>query len=146
LRFQRGAYDKPLGCGSNVGERVTRHERQRRIVRRIENPHIVRLHDARPLYVIVKHPVFRRQADLVVWSDVAELAEKRIAVTCQTDVAGFAGQGGAWYVTDGKAKRACVASSSNDGRDAETRDFDATDCRARRGRGSADTRWRWFRL
>jgi hypothetical protein len=80
----------------------------------------------------VKHAVFRRQPDLVIWINVAQLAEKGVAMTCQTNVARFAGQGGAWYVADGETQRTGVAAGANDGRHAKTRDLDTSDRRARR--------------
>jgi len=73
----------------------------------------------------VKDAVRRRHADLVIRIDVAQLAEERIAMAGQSNVADFTGQRGARNVADSKPQRTRVASRANDGGDAEARNLDA---------------------
>ena len=90
MRFERGAYDEPLGRRSDVRERITRHQRQRWIIGRIEHPDILRLDDAGALHIVVKDTLRRRHTDFIIRIDVAQLAEERIAMAGEANVSYFA--------------------------------------------------------
>jgi hypothetical protein len=101
--FERGANNEPLWRRADIAEWIAGHERQRRIVGRVEYPHILRLDDRGSLHEIAKHPVLRRDTDLVIGIDVAQLAEERVAMAGETDIPDFARQGSARYVADCQA-------------------------------------------
>jgi hypothetical protein len=83
----------------------------------------------------VEYPVRGRHANLVVGIDVAQLAEERVAMPGEADVAVLTRQRSPGDVADREAERARIASGANHRGDAEPWDFDAANRRTGR-------RWR----
>src|SRR5258705_3835216 len=133
---ERGSDDEALRRGSDVPKRITGDQRQGGIARRVEQRDVLRMDDVGPLQVIVEHSVVRRHADLVVGIDVAQLAEERVAMPREAYVAILARQRRARDVPDRQAQRPRVAAGADYRGDAEARDLDAADRRARRRRAT----------
>ena len=93
------------------------------------------MHDVGALYVVLEYPVLGRDANFVVRIDIAQLAEERVAMPGQADVAVLTRQRGPGDVTDCEAERARIASGANHRGDTEPWDFDAANRRTGR-------RWR----
>src|SRR5687767_15565499 len=73
-------YDEPLRSCADVAERVAGDERQCRPIRGIEHPHICWLYHGGRFDFVSKGAVGRDDAYFVADLDLAEAAEKRVAM------------------------------------------------------------------
>jgi hypothetical protein len=142
VRFEHGAYDESLRRRADVAEGIARHECKRRIRCLIEHPHVLWLHDGSALHVVLEDPILGRHANVIVGIDVAQLAEERVAMPGQADVAVLTRQRGPGDVADREPERARIASGANHRGDAEPWNFDAANRRTGRRWRSAGHRRR----
>ena len=84
---QSRAHDEPLGRRADIAEWVARHQRERRLRRGVEHPHVVGLDDLRPLDDVGEGAFRRDEPDDVADLDVLQAAEERVAMTGEPDVA-----------------------------------------------------------
>jgi hypothetical protein len=124
LHHLDGTNDETVRRRSDVGKRITGHERQDRVSRGVEHPDVPRVDHERPLDPVDVRAFRRDEPDLVLRLDLLEAAEEGIAVPGEADVAFGAGQSRAGDVADGEAERPGITAGADDRGHAQPRDLE----------------------
>ena len=92
FRQQIRAHDVALRRVTDELERIARHERHHRVIRRIEHVRVVRIDDGRLAYAIPEHAIRRGQNQWVANLELANRSENRIAMTGDADIPTITGE------------------------------------------------------
>ena len=122
-----GADDKTVGGCADVVERETGDESESGKGRCAENFDVGGGNDLSGFDEVLKIASGGLESDGVARPDIAERPEKSVAVTGESDIAWFSGQGGFGYVADSAAQNGMGIALDNDGFEVKPGDLDFAD-------------------
>ena len=128
LRYNfSGADDETVGGCAEIVEGEASDEGESGNGRCVEDFDVGGGNDLSGFDEILKTAGWGLECDRVAELNVAERAEKRVAVAGESDIAGFSGQGGFGDVADSAAQNGMGITLDNDGFEVKTRDLDFSD-------------------
>lgn len=122
-----GANDKAVGGSAEVVEREAGDEGESRDRRSVQDIDLASGNDLSGFHEVLKIASGGLESDGVARPDIAERAEKSVAVAGESDVAGCSGQGGFGDVADGAAQNGVGIALNDDSFEVKTRNLDFAD-------------------
>jgi hypothetical protein len=122
-----GADDKAVGGCAEVVEREAGNESESGNRRSVQDIDLTGGNDLSGFHEVLKIASGSLESDCVARPDIAERAEKSVAVAGESDVAGLSGQGGFGDVADSAAQNSVGIALDNDGFEVKTRNLDFAD-------------------
>jgi hypothetical protein len=93
-------HNEPLGSLTDIVERIASHQRQSWLRCGIQHIHPVWVNDASGIYLILEDAVVGLNDDHIIFPDVPQTTEERIAMCGETNISRLSRQSGARYMSN----------------------------------------------